>query len=206
MLLLQDLCRQHMATKSLFNRAEGQPEPSRVSSVSSQFSDAAQASPSSHSSTPSWCEEPAQANMDISTGHMILVRNGARPKVGRGQAGRRGRMSSVGQSQVVVPYRHTWRIIFGTATGWPKSGRPCVPTRQSQTPVPPPRARATSRRTAILTSCLVSEQRTSLAPPGLGAIQGYGEVLRLLVQGEWQTPGARRPFGGSAQMTTPASN
>ncbi|XP_005361640.1 receptor-type tyrosine-protein phosphatase-like N isoform X2 [Microtus ochrogaster] len=69
----QDLCRQHMATKSLFSRAEGQPEPSRVSSVSSQFSDAAQASPSSHSSTPSWCEEPAQANMDISTGHMILA-------------------------------------------------------------------------------------------------------------------------------------
>lgn len=48
---------------------------SRVSSVSSQFSDGAQPSPSSHSSTPSWCEEPAQANMDISTGHMILVRS-----------------------------------------------------------------------------------------------------------------------------------
>ncbi|XP_055083808.1 receptor-type tyrosine-protein phosphatase-like N isoform X2 [Periophthalmus magnuspinnatus] len=46
---------------------------SRVSSVSSQFSEGAQASPSSHSSTPSWCEEPAQANMDISTGHMILA-------------------------------------------------------------------------------------------------------------------------------------
>ena len=69
-----------MATKSLFNRAEGPPEPSRVSSVSSQFSDAAQASPSSHSSTPSWCEEPAQANMDISTGHMILVRMGHGPQ------------------------------------------------------------------------------------------------------------------------------
>lgn len=78
--LLQDLCRQHMATKSLFSRAEGPPEPSRVSSVSSQFSDAAQASPSSHSSTPSWCEEPAQANMDISTGHMILVRTGLGPR------------------------------------------------------------------------------------------------------------------------------
>ncbi|KAK7877678.1 hypothetical protein WMY93_031597 [Mugilogobius chulae] len=46
---------------------------SRVSSVSSQFSEGAQPSPSSHSSTPSWCEEPAQANMDISTGHMILA-------------------------------------------------------------------------------------------------------------------------------------
>lgn len=49
---------------------------SRVSSVSSQFSDGAQPSPSSYSSTPSWCEEPAQANMDISTGHMILVSTG----------------------------------------------------------------------------------------------------------------------------------
>lgn len=47
---------------------------SRVSSMSSQFSDGAQPSPSSHSSTPSWCEEPAQTNLDISTGHMILVR------------------------------------------------------------------------------------------------------------------------------------
>ncbi|KAK2108430.1 hypothetical protein P7K49_013595 [Saguinus oedipus] len=80
----QDLCRQHMATKSLFTRAEGPPEPSRVSSVSSQFSDVAQASPSSHSSTPSWCEEPAQANMDISTGHMILVRTWPGPRVGEG--------------------------------------------------------------------------------------------------------------------------
>lgn len=51
----------------------GGTDTSRVSSVSSQFSDAPQPSPSSHSSTPSWCEEPAQSNMDISTGHMILV-------------------------------------------------------------------------------------------------------------------------------------
>ncbi|XP_077442375.1 receptor-type tyrosine-protein phosphatase-like N isoform X2 [Vanacampus margaritifer] len=94
----QDLCRQHMASKGAFGRLEaaalgavGGPSgggaagggrapgaavrgsDSRVSSVSSQFSDGAQPSPSSHSSTPSWCEEPAQANMDISTGHMILA-------------------------------------------------------------------------------------------------------------------------------------
>ncbi|XP_053132149.1 receptor-type tyrosine-protein phosphatase-like N isoform X2 [Hemicordylus capensis] len=74
----QELCRQHMAAKSLFGRAETPSAPapaenSRVSSVSSQFSDAPQASPSSHSSTPSWCEEPVQSNMDISTGHMILA-------------------------------------------------------------------------------------------------------------------------------------
>ncbi|XP_057686035.1 receptor-type tyrosine-protein phosphatase-like N isoform X2 [Corythoichthys intestinalis] len=85
---------QHMASKGAFGRLEaaalgavGGPNTagagrgsgtaggadSRVSSVSSQFSDAAQPSPSSISSTPSWCEEPAQANMDISTGHMILA-------------------------------------------------------------------------------------------------------------------------------------
>ncbi|NXL56005.1 PTPRN protein, partial [Chordeiles acutipennis] len=72
----QELCRQHMAAKSLFGRAEAPAAPaetSRVSSVSSQFSDAPQPSPSSHSSTPSWCEEPVQSNMDISTGHMILA-------------------------------------------------------------------------------------------------------------------------------------
>ncbi|XP_057708831.1 receptor-type tyrosine-protein phosphatase-like N isoform X2 [Corythoichthys intestinalis] len=49
-------------------------DTSRVSSVSSQFSDGPQHSPSStHSSTPSWSEEPAQSNMDISTGHLILA-------------------------------------------------------------------------------------------------------------------------------------
>ncbi|XP_068165514.1 receptor-type tyrosine-protein phosphatase-like N isoform X2 [Antennarius striatus] len=88
---------QHMASKGAFGRLEaaalgasrggaagggggcgggavgGGGADSRVSSVSSQFSEGAQPSPSSHSSTPSWCEEPAQANMDISTGHMILA-------------------------------------------------------------------------------------------------------------------------------------
>ncbi|XP_067890900.1 receptor-type tyrosine-protein phosphatase-like N [Heterodontus francisci] len=68
----QELCRQHMAAKSSYARTET-VDTSRVSSVSSQFSDAPQASPSSHSSTPSWCEEPVQSNMDISTGHMILT-------------------------------------------------------------------------------------------------------------------------------------
>ncbi|XP_077460668.1 receptor-type tyrosine-protein phosphatase-like N isoform X1 [Stigmatopora argus] len=90
----QDLCRQRMASKGAFGRLEAAAlgavggtnaagagrgcgtagsADSRVSSVSSQFSDAAQPSPSSISSTPSWCEEPAQANMDISTGHLILA-------------------------------------------------------------------------------------------------------------------------------------
>eukprot|EP00064_Thunnus_orientalis_P001569 superscaffoldBa00000108_g1572 len=91
----EELCRQHMASKSSLCRqdcvggvsssmagsaiatgAGGRrgTDTSRVSSVSSQFSDGPQHSPSStHSSTPSWSEEPAQSNMDISTGHMILA-------------------------------------------------------------------------------------------------------------------------------------
>nr|XP_020463328.1 receptor-type tyrosine-protein phosphatase-like N [Monopterus albus] len=90
----QELCRQHMASKSSLCRQDcvggvGGSMPgsaiagagrrrgtdtSHVSSVSSQFSDGPQHSPSStHSSTPSWSEEPAQSNMDISTGHMILA-------------------------------------------------------------------------------------------------------------------------------------
>ncbi|KAM9022635.1 receptor-type tyrosine-protein phosphatase N2 isoform 2-T2 [Ara ararauna] len=66
----QELCRQRMAVK-----ASDRPEPlhsSRVNSVSSQFSDGPIPSPSARSSTSSWCEEPVQSNMDISTGHMIL--------------------------------------------------------------------------------------------------------------------------------------
>lgn len=46
---------------------------SRINSVSSQFSDGPMQSPSARSSISSWSEEPTQTNMDISTGHMILV-------------------------------------------------------------------------------------------------------------------------------------
>lgn len=46
---------------------------SRINSMSSQFSDGPMQSPSTRSSTSSWSEEPTQTNMDISTGHMILV-------------------------------------------------------------------------------------------------------------------------------------
>ncbi|KAL4624668.1 receptor-type tyrosine-protein phosphatase N2 [Arapaima gigas] len=66
----QELCRQRMAMKT-----SERPEPahaSRINSVSSQFSDGPMPSPSARSSTSSWCEEPVQSNMDISTGHMIL--------------------------------------------------------------------------------------------------------------------------------------
>jgi len=70
----QELCRQRMAIRTS-ERAD-RPETlrnSRLNSVSSQFSDGPAASPSTRSSTSSWCEEPVPSNMDISTGHMILV-------------------------------------------------------------------------------------------------------------------------------------
>ena len=68
----QELCRQRMAVKPPTERPE--PISSRINSVSSQFSDGGQAvSPSARSSISSWSEEPAHSNMDISTGHMILV-------------------------------------------------------------------------------------------------------------------------------------
>ncbi|XP_017262186.1 receptor-type tyrosine-protein phosphatase N2 [Kryptolebias marmoratus] len=69
----QELCRQRMAIRTS-ERVE-RPETlrhSRLNSVSSQFSDGPIASPSTRSSTSSWCEEPVPSNMDISTGHMIL--------------------------------------------------------------------------------------------------------------------------------------
>ncbi|XP_078199437.1 receptor-type tyrosine-protein phosphatase N2 isoform X8 [Callithrix jacchus] len=65
-----ELCRQRMATRPP-DRPEG-PHTSRISSVSSQFSDGPMPSPSARSSTSSWSEEPVQSNMDITTGHMIL--------------------------------------------------------------------------------------------------------------------------------------
>lgn len=67
----QELCRQRMAVKT-----SDRSEPlhaSRINSISSQFSDGPIPSPSTRSSTSSWCEEPVQSNMDISTGHMILA-------------------------------------------------------------------------------------------------------------------------------------
>lgn len=67
----QELCRQRMAVRPP-DRPEG-PHASRISSVSSQFSDGPMPSPSARSSTSSWSEEPVQSNMDISTGHMILA-------------------------------------------------------------------------------------------------------------------------------------
>ncbi|KAK2097037.1 hypothetical protein P7K49_026071 [Saguinus oedipus] len=67
----QELCRQRMATRPP-DRPEG-THTSRISSVSSQFSDGPMPSPSARSSTSSWSEEPVQSNMDITTGHMILV-------------------------------------------------------------------------------------------------------------------------------------
>lgn len=63
----QDLCRARMAGKG--NNTE--PVSSgRITSLTKEND----RPPSSRSSTSSWSEEPALTNMDISTGHMVLVR------------------------------------------------------------------------------------------------------------------------------------
>ncbi|RVE75210.1 hypothetical protein OJAV_G00014350 [Oryzias javanicus] len=66
-------CLRHHAHRLAAKKLGLGPEGGSFTHQEYQFSDGAQPSPSSHSSTPSWCEEPAQANMDISTGHMILA-------------------------------------------------------------------------------------------------------------------------------------
>lgn len=60
----QDLCRARMTTKTGANAP-----PDRVIMTGTQN----ERPPSSRSSTSSWSEEPALTNMDISTGHMVLV-------------------------------------------------------------------------------------------------------------------------------------
>ncbi|XP_032090864.1 receptor-type tyrosine-protein phosphatase N2 [Thamnophis elegans] len=67
----QELCRQRMAVKT--SDCSEPLHASRINSISSQFSDGLIPSPSTRSSTSSWCEEPVQSNMDISTGHIILA-------------------------------------------------------------------------------------------------------------------------------------
>ena len=76
--LPQDLCRARMSKKAEAERieargaGEGAHVDARLASLSRE-SEGSNNSPSSRSSTSSWTEEPALTNMDISTGHMVLV-------------------------------------------------------------------------------------------------------------------------------------
>lgn len=91
------------------------------------------------------------------------------------------------RARLWCPCRRTWRTTSGTGTAWPRSGRPCVPTKQSRTPAPSLRGRAMSRRTATLTSCRVSEpSRQPAPPPPTGALGGRRGRARCLFQAEWQ--------------------
>lgn len=62
----QELCRARMAGKG----NSGDSTSGRIASLSKENEGRP---PSSRSSTSSWSEEPALTNMDISTGHMVLV-------------------------------------------------------------------------------------------------------------------------------------
>lgn len=63
----QDLCRARMQAKQPSEKAES----SRITSLSRE--NESNNLPSNRSSTSSWGEEPTLSNMDISTGHMVLV-------------------------------------------------------------------------------------------------------------------------------------
>jgi receptor-type tyrosine-protein phosphatase N len=66
----QDLCRARMATKTEKGEICGSQ---RVNNLAKD-NDGNNSPNSTRSSTSSWSEEPALTNMDISTGHMVLVR------------------------------------------------------------------------------------------------------------------------------------
>jgi len=76
----QELCRARMAgktgnggnsTSGATGGGSNEPAPSgRITSLTKENEGRP---PSSRSSTSSWSEEPALTNMDISTGHMVLV-------------------------------------------------------------------------------------------------------------------------------------
>lgn len=65
----QDLCRARMSSKGNGNSNDGTTSSGRMVTLSQEND----RPPSSRSSTSSWSEEPALTNMDISTGHMVLV-------------------------------------------------------------------------------------------------------------------------------------
>lgn len=65
----QELCRARMHAKQPSDKSDSPRVFPLISRVSESNN-----SPSNRSSTSSWGEEPALTNMDISTGHMVLVR------------------------------------------------------------------------------------------------------------------------------------
>lgn len=66
----QDLCRARMTGGKNSGGSSNEPQPAARVVILNQENDRP---PSSRSSTSSWSEEPALTNMDISTGHMVLV-------------------------------------------------------------------------------------------------------------------------------------
>lgn len=66
----QDLCRARMTGGKNGSGNLSEPQPAGRVTILNQENDRP---PSSRSSTSSWSEEPALTNMDISTGHMVLV-------------------------------------------------------------------------------------------------------------------------------------
>lgn len=131
----QELCRARMAGKN-GNATTGssggggganaadQAHSGRITSLSKETEGRP---PSSRSSTSSWSEEPALTNMDISTGHMVLVR----------RAARHFKFTPFFYSKLTFR-SHIWRIICGTRVDCSVSGRRCAATRPNLAPEMPP--------------------------------------------------------------------
>lgn len=118
----QDLCRARMTTK---NSSSNMPVE-RVIMTSTQN----ERPPSSRSSTSSWSEEPALTNMDISTGHMVLVCILLKISIFT-------LPNCVRYTNFAVLFSHTWKIIFEIKVDCNENGMFYVDTKPNQMHVTP---------------------------------------------------------------------
>lgn len=104
----QELCRARMAGKN------APTDGGRITALAKE----SERPPSSRSSTSSWNEEPALTNMDISTGHMVLVRI----------------VCKILCKKLLINnliYSHTWKIIYEIKVVCNENGKHFVDTKQN---------------------------------------------------------------------------
>lgn len=108
----QELCRARMAGKGTT------ADSGRITTLAKE----SEKPPSSRSSTSSWSEEPALTNMDISTGHMVLVSEFV--------------ILQLSYKNLLKYSSHhsslTWRTIYVTKDAYNENGKHCVDTRPNQ--------------------------------------------------------------------------
>lgn len=86
-------------------------------------------------------EEPALTNMDISTGHMVLVscfQINFNHSLGHACIQLLCIAFMIFDTYLVFCHRLTWKTTSAIRTAWSRSGGPSARTRQSPAPPPPP--------------------------------------------------------------------